>query len=110
MEILELSWLAWVAASVVTCWLLPGRWRPWGIAAFALAFLAVTDPPSALILAAMAAVTWCAGARGGGRHEHQRRDDGAAGDPPAPVPSHRLLHRRLLRVGGQHARLREPRL
>jgi alginate O-acetyltransferase complex protein AlgI len=67
MGILELSWLAWVVASVVTCWLLPGRWRPWGIAAFALAFLAVTDPPSALILGAMAAITGWAGARGGGR-------------------------------------------
>lgn len=67
MEILELSWLGWVLASVVTCWLLPGRWRPWGIAAFALAFLAIADPPSALILAAMAGITWWAGARGGGR-------------------------------------------
>jgi alginate O-acetyltransferase complex protein AlgI len=67
MEILQLSWLGWVLASVVTCWLLPGGWRPWGIAAFALAFLAVADPPSALILAAMAAITGWAGARGGGR-------------------------------------------
>jgi len=67
MEILELSWLAWIALSVVTCWLLPGRWRPWGIAAFALAFLVYMDPPSALILAAMAAITWWAGTRGGGR-------------------------------------------
>jgi alginate O-acetyltransferase complex protein AlgI len=67
MTILELSWIGWVIASVVTCWLLPGRWRPWGIAAFALAFLSLEDPPSALILASMAGITWWAGARGGQR-------------------------------------------
>ena len=67
MAILELSWIGWVVASIVTCWLLPGRWRPWGIAAFALAFLSLEDPPSAFILAAMAAIAWWSGARGGER-------------------------------------------
>ena len=54
MQVLELSWLGWIVASIIVCWALPGRWRPWGIAAFALAFLVVTDPPSAAILAAAA--------------------------------------------------------
>lgn len=67
MQILELSWLGWIAASIVTCWLLPGRWRPWGIAAFAFAFLAYVQPPSAAILVTMAAVSYWAGTRGGGR-------------------------------------------
>jgi alginate O-acetyltransferase complex protein AlgI len=67
MQILELSWLAWIVASIIVCWALPGRWRPWGIAAFALAFLVAVDPPSAVILAAMAAVTWWSGAKGGGQ-------------------------------------------
>lgn len=58
MQVLELSWLGWIVASIIVCWALPGRWRPWGIAAFALAFLVVTDPPSAAILATMAAITW----------------------------------------------------
>jgi alginate O-acetyltransferase complex protein AlgI len=65
MQILQLSWLGWIAASIVICWSLPGRWRPWGIAACALAFVAVEDPPSAAILALMAAITWWSGARGG---------------------------------------------
>jgi len=65
MQVLELSWLGWIVASIIVCWALPGRWRPWGIAAFALAFLVVTDPPSAAILATMAAITWWSGARGG---------------------------------------------
>lgn len=67
MRILELSWLGWIVISIVACWALPGRWRPWGIAAFALAFLAVEDPPSAAILAAMAAITWWSGTRGSGQ-------------------------------------------
>lgn len=65
MQILELPWLGWIAVSVVTCWLLPGRFRPWGIAAFAFGFLAWEEPPSAAILCAMAAMSWWAGARGG---------------------------------------------
>jgi alginate O-acetyltransferase complex protein AlgI len=67
MQVLELSWLGWIVASIIVCWALPGRWRPWGIAAFALAFLVVTDPPSAAILAAMAAITRWSGARDGGQ-------------------------------------------
>jgi alginate O-acetyltransferase complex protein AlgI len=67
MQILELSWLGWIGVSIVSCWLLPGRWRPWGIAAFAFAFLARAEPPSAAILVAMAAISWWAGTRGGGK-------------------------------------------
>ena len=67
MQVLELTWLGWIVASIIVCWALPGRWRPWGIAAFALAFLAVEDPPSAAILSVMAAITWWSGARGGGQ-------------------------------------------
>ena len=67
MQVLELSWLGWIVTSIIVCWALPRRWRPWGIAAFALAFLVVTDPPSAAILSVMAAITWWSGARGGGR-------------------------------------------
>ncbi len=67
MQVLELSWLGWIVASIIVCWALPGRFRPWGIAAFALAFLAVEDPPSAAILTIMAAITWWSGAKGGGQ-------------------------------------------
>ena len=53
MQILELTWIGWIAVSTVACWMLPARWRPWCIAAFALAFVVSRDPPSAIILAMM---------------------------------------------------------
>jgi alginate O-acetyltransferase complex protein AlgI len=64
MQILTLPWIAWAVVSIVVCWIVPGRWRPWCIAAFAFLFLAAADPPSAAILTAMAAVTWWAGTAG----------------------------------------------
>lgn len=63
MQILALPWIIWLAISLAACWAVPGRWRPWTIAAFACAYLLLEDPPSAAILAAMAAITWWSGSR-----------------------------------------------
>lgn len=66
MQILTLPWIFWVALSIIVCWCLPGRWRPWGIAAFAFMFVAAADLPSAAILATMSALTWWSGSGGRG--------------------------------------------
>jgi alginate O-acetyltransferase complex protein AlgI len=63
MQILALPWIVWIALSLVACWAVPGRWRPWTIAGFAGSYLLLEDPPSAAILAAMAAITWWSGSR-----------------------------------------------
>jgi alginate O-acetyltransferase complex protein AlgI len=63
MPILELAWLAWIAAAVFAAWLSPAWLRPWLIGGIALLYLALHDLPSALILLLMAGLTYGSGAR-----------------------------------------------
>lgn len=51
-------WLLWMAGTVALWWATPGAARPFALAGVGAAFLGVHAPASALILAALTALTW----------------------------------------------------
>jgi alginate O-acetyltransferase complex protein AlgI len=65
MPILDLSWLAWIVASILAPWLLPAAWRPWAIAGITLLYVGFYEPVSALFIGGMTALTIASGSRAG---------------------------------------------
>lgn len=67
MPILDLTWLAWITASIIAPWLLPAAWRPWAIAGMTLLYLGFHEPVSVLFIGAMTALTIASGSRTGAK-------------------------------------------
>lgn len=67
MPILDLTWLAWIAASILAAWLTPNAYRPWAIAGATLLYLGFHDPLTVLFVGGMTALTRASGSRAGSR-------------------------------------------
>ena len=64
MHFVSLVWLAWLAGTVATYWIVPRSWRDIWLIVVSLAFLVVHAPESALLLVFFALLTYAFGKKG----------------------------------------------